>query len=139
MRKRFFLAALFAAYLVVLLRITVFRDGWYSHGLCTGTLVWIPFQKIFGFLRNGHARLFCYLFFGNIVWFVPFGAYLRLRGCSAGKTILLTAALSALIETLQFVFGCGWTETEDVILNTAGGAIGCAIAAGYRKRKKKTE
>ena len=140
MRKRtirIILFVLFIAYLLILFRITVFRSGWYSHGFFSGILVWVPFRTIFGFLKNGYTRYFIYLFFGNIVWFIPFGAYLHLRGLSVWKTIVLTAALSALIETLQFVFGCGWTETEDVILNTTGGAIGCALAAGYRKLRKR--
>ena len=54
----------------------------------------------------------------------------------AEKGRLLTAALSVLIETLQYVFGSGCTETEDVILNTSGGAIGFALAALYLRIKK---
>lgn len=129
---RIALFVLFAAYLAILFRYTVFRSGWYSHGLFSGTLVWVPFQEVFGYLNTGHPQLFYYLFFGNILWFVPFGAYLYLCGLPAWKSIVLTAALSVLIETLQYVFGCGWTETEDVILNTAGGALGCALAALYQ-------
>jgi len=134
---RIVLFALFAAYLALLFRYTVFRNGWYTHGFFSGIVVWVPFQTVFGYLNTGHPQLFYYLFFGNIVWFIPFGAYLHLCGLSAWKSIAMTAALSALIEILQFVFGCGWTETEDVILNTTGGAIGCAFAALYRAIRKR--
>lgn len=132
MIKRTIRISLFVLYLLILFRITVFRSGWYSHGFFSGTLVWVPFQTIFGFLKNGYTRLFIYLFFGNILWFAPFGACLYLHGLPAWKSIVLTTALSVLIETLQFVFGCGWTEAEDVILNTVGGALGCAFAALYQ-------
>lgn len=125
------------AYLFVLFRITVFRGGWGANGLFSGTVVWVPFQTIFSYLTGGQIPYFVYLFVGNILWFVPFGMYLRLRGLSVWKTILLTAALSVLIEALQFVFGTGTTELEDVLLNTAGGAIGCACAALYRKLKNR--
>ena len=135
---RIILLVLFVAYLAILFRITVFRSGWYSHGFFSGIVVWVPFQTIFGFLKNGYTRFFIYLFFGNIIWFIPFGAYLHLRGLPVWKTIALTAALSLLIETLQFVFGCGWSETEDVILNTAGGTIGAALAVLYRNIRDRT-
>lgn len=127
----------FWAYLFVLFRITVFRAGWFANGLFSGTVVWVPFQTIFSYLTKGEIPYFVYLFVGNILWFVPFGMYLRLRGLPIWKAILLTAALSTLIELLQFVFGTGCTELEDVLLNTAGGAIGCAFAALYRKLKNR--
>ena len=136
MIKRTIRIALFTVYLLILFRITVFRSGWYDHALCSGTVLWVPFQTIFTYLTNGYVRLFLWLFIGNIIWFIPFGAYLRLRGLPFWKTVLLTAALSVLIETLQFVFGSGCTETEDVILNTTGGAIGFALAALYVRIKK---
>lgn len=127
---------MFSLYLFVLFRITVFRDGWAANGLFSGTVVWVPFQTIFGYLTKGQIGYFVYLFVGNLLWFAPFGFYLRMRGLAVWKTILLTAALSVLIELLQFVFGTGCTELEDVLLNTAGGALGCALAALYRKLKK---
>ena len=136
MFKRTLGFVLFTAYLLILFRITVFRDGFYTHGLFSGNIVWIPFQTVFGYLNTGHPQLFYYLFFGNIVWFVPFGAYLYLRGFPAWKAIVLSAALSVLIETLQFVFGSGTSETEDVILNTAGGAAGCAFVSVFRRIKR---
>lgn len=136
MRKRTVGLLLILVYLGVLLRMTVFRDGWYAHGLFSGTVVLLPFQTVFSYLNTGHPQQFYYQFFGNIAWFIPFGAYLRLCGLPAWKVVVLTAALSALIEVLQYVFGCGWSEVEDLLLNTVGGAIGCALAALFLKLKK---
>jgi len=139
MDRRSFRVLVFWAYLFVLLRITVFRAGWSENDLFSGTVIWVPFQTIFSYLTNGEIPYFVYLFIGNILWFVPFGMYLRLRGMSVRKTVLLIAALSVLIEALQFVFGTGTSELEDVLLNTTGGAIGCACAALYRKLKNPSE
>ena len=139
MDRRSFRVLVFWAYLFVLLRITVFRAGWSENDLFSGTVIWVPFQTIFSYLTNGEIPYFVYLFIGNILWFVPFGMYLRLRGMSVRRTVLLIAALSVLIEALQFVFGTGTSELEDVLLNTTGGAIGCACAALYRKLKNPSE
>lgn len=139
MDRRSFRVLAFWAYLFVLLRITVFRAGWSENDLFSGTVIWVPFQTIFSYLTNGEIPYFVYLFIGNILWFVPFGMYLRLRGMSVRKPVLLIAALSVLIEALQFVFGTGTSELEDVLLNTTGGAIGCACAALYRKLKNPSE
>ena len=75
---------------------------------------------------------FIYLFFGNIIWFVPFGFLLkRLTRMTAGKIIFLGFLLSLFIETTQFIFGTGVSEIDDLLLNTLGAAIG---AAGKVKR-----
>lgn len=134
-KKRAVFTVLFVLYLAVLLRITVFRGGWYRQPFFDGEVIWLPFQTIFGYLTSGQIGYFLYLFIGNLIWFVPFGFCFRLRGLAFWKVILLTAALSVLIEGLQFIFATGCTETEDVLLNTAGGAIGALIAGLFRKKK----
>lgn len=139
MRKKPIWSILFAVYLLILLRITVFRSGWYQNDFFSGTFVLIPFQTIFSYLTSGQIGYFLYLFVGNLIWFVPFGFFLRFTGMKAWKAILLTAALSAMIETLQFVFTSGCTETEDILLNTLGGVIGVGIAQICLKICKKTE
>lgn len=130
---------LFGAYLAVLLRITVFRDGCFSNGLFTGRVEWVPFVYLAKLIRVHYWRYFIYLFVGNLVWFVPLGAYLRHREMRWPLVILCGMGLSLLIEITQFVLGSGVTEVEDVILNTAGTAIGCGLAAiVLRCRRKKT-
>jgi glycopeptide antibiotics resistance protein len=123
MTKKAALWAVFWVYLAVLLRITVFRAGFWSHEVFSGEIVWVPFQDIFLLASTAPGR-FIYLFVGNIVWFVPFGFLLpRLTGWGAG-VVGLAFLLSLLIETLQFVLGTGVSEVEDLILNTLGGGIG---------------
>ena len=60
--------SLFVIWLAALFRITVLRDGCFSHGLCSGRVEWIPFLYLAKLLRIGYYRYFCYLFFGNLIW-----------------------------------------------------------------------
>ena len=119
----------FWLYLAVLLRITVFRNGCFSHGLCSGRCEWIPFVYLMKLLFVGNWRYFSYLFFGNLLWFAPLGFFLRQRGRKLAGTVLLGMGLSVLIEAAQFLLGSGVTEVEDVILNTCGAAAGFALSA----------
>ena len=118
--------SLFVIWLAALFRITVFRDGCFSHGLCSGRVEWVPFLYLAKLLRIGYYRYFCYLFFGNLIWFVP-AALLCLLGVSRLRAICFAFALSVLIETLQYLLGSGVTEVEDVILNTLGAALGTLL------------
>lgn len=135
MKRRALYWLFFAVYLAVLLRLTVFRNGCFSHGLFSGRVVWAPFVYLFELLEKGNVRYFLYLFVGNLVWFVPLGILLRLLGLSWKRTLLWGFGLSVLIEATQFFLGCGVTEVEDVILNTCGTAIGCGLVALFRRRK----
>lgn len=114
----------FILYLLILFRITVFRSGWYADPFFCGEIELIPFQKIFGYLFNGRWFDFVYLFFGNILWFVPFGFICGAKKQGLWKTVLWTFLLSLTIEVLQFVFSSGYSDVEDLILNTLGGVIG---------------
>ena len=55
---------------------------------------------------------------------MPFSLPRRFSRHPVRTTILFAAVLSFLIEVLQLVFGLGLCETDDVIANTAGAAIG---------------
>ena len=133
MKRRLLIWVILAVYLAVLLRLTVFRNGCFSHALCSGRVVWGPFIYLIGLLQQGNLRYFLYLFVGNLVWFVPLGFLLRLLGLSWKQTLLCGLGLSVLIEATQFVLGCGVSETEDVILNTCGTGIGCGLYVLFRR------
>lgn len=117
----------FALYLLILFRITVFRSGWCNNGFLEGEIDWIPFQQVFDYLLDGDWFSFVYLFFGNILWFVPFGLYLGYKGQGIWKVALWTFFLSFSIESLQFVFSSGFSEIEDLLLNTFGGVVGSLL------------
>lgn len=128
--------AVFLLYLLVLLRITVFRHGFsMAHLMENGTINLTLFEDYIPLLLQQRWFRFAYLFVGNIVWFVPLGFYLRAvkRVDRIWKAALCGFVLSLLIESLQYVFGTGISELDDLILNTFGAWAG-AVAAAVRRR-----
>ncbi len=143
--ERWLLPSLFALWLTVLLRITVFRPGCLTHGLFSGRVEWVPFVYLAKLIEVGYWRYFTYLFVGNLIWFVPAGIFVRLhdvRRTAEGaprrhglfRAAAFGFALSLGIELSQFVLGSGVTEVEDLILNTTGAVLGWLAAGLGRKR-----
>lgn len=134
MKKRKWLSFLFLVWLCALLRITVFRPGCFSHGFCAGRVEWDAFAYYFRLARVGNWRYFSYLFAGNLLWFVPAGVLVRLRGGRLWQALLAGFCLSLFIETAQFLLGSGVSELDDLILNTCGAVLGFAAASLFRRR-----
>lgn len=81
---------------------------------------------------------------GNIIGFVPFGMILPLICKNARGFFFISFsgfALSLGVETVQLLTKLGCFDVDDLVMNTAGAAIGYAIfAAGhYIYSKKKGE
>jgi glycopeptide antibiotics resistance protein len=124
---------LFILYLLLLFRMTVFRSSFGSYPLFShGQILWVPFVSLWKIYQNS-VSYFLYLFLGNLVWFVPFGLLLPILTKARKRTIFYCFLISLLIETLQYVFGTGVSEVEDLILNTLGGAIGYGIFKIFEK------
>lgn len=64
--------------------------------------------------------------FGNIVLFIPLGIYLQLfkKNKKAVVSFIIVFAISLLVEIIQFYFGIGAADIDDVLLNCLGGVIG---------------
>ncbi|MBR6377584.1 MAG: VanZ family protein [Oscillospiraceae bacterium] len=131
MKKPWLLRVLACIWLAVLLRITVFRPGCFSHGLFSGRVEWRAFAYYWTLVRRANWGYFSYLFVGNLVWFAPAGFLVGLGGGKLRQAALAGFGLSLLVETLQFVLGSGVTELDDLILNTAGALLGFAAASLY--------
>ncbi len=133
---------IFLVYLAILLRITVFRTGFsMSHLMQNGTVNLTLFQDYIPLIRQGRWFRFVYLFVGNIVWFVPLGCALTASG---NLKRLRTAALCGLglslaIETMQYLFGTGVSELDDLVLNTLGTWIGAAGGRLYRNHPGRSQ
>ena len=126
--KRKILCLIFIVYLAVLLRITVFRSGFNLINVFSGGEInLVPILDLIKvFLAD--KRAFVYLFFGNIIWFVPFGFLLKkLTRIATAKIIFFGFLLSLFIEVMQFIFGMGVSEIDDLLLNTLGTVIGAAV------------
>lgn len=119
-------AGLFGGYLVCFLYITLFmRFVGYRR-----EVDFIPFH----FLMNYQVEFV--LFMENIVLFIPMGLYMQNIRKRSKYTLCVCAIISVIIELLQFVFGCGKTEIDDVIANTFGAWIGIHINNEVQKKVK---
>ena len=121
---------LFWLYIAVVLRITVVRPGFLPVELLkNGSVNLTLFQGYVPLLKKGDWFRFLYLFVGTIIWFVPFGMYLehKSRGNSLWKIVLAGFLFSLTIESLQYLFGTGYSELDDLILNTSGVFCGAVL------------
>lgn len=81
----------------------------------------IIYRKILGYKAVALNLL------GNILAFMPFGAFLPLYTKRCRKvwfTVLYSFELSLVIETLQLLFKVGTFDVDDLLLNTIGGLLG---------------
>jgi glycopeptide antibiotics resistance protein len=129
--KSLFLKIIFIIYIIILFKLTVFRNGFGFDNLFeNGKLNLIPFADLIGIITRQGFGQFIYLFLGNIIWFIPFGFLLPLickRKFTLTQILLLGFALSLSIEILQYVFGTGVSEIDDLILNTLGTVVGYGL------------
>jgi len=126
----------FAVYVAFILKITVFRSGFGTHPLFSGEINWAVMKNYFLILGRGYPGVAAYYFFGNIGVFIPFGVFdaVLLRH-SFPRCAFDGFLFSLIIEIMQYVFGTGLTEVDDLILNTAGVVIGYAAASLLLKKK----
>ena len=117
---------LFVLYAIFLFSIAVWRP-WRTPGP-PFSRAWdlVPFTDLGDLWRAGLVP-FTFLVVGNVACFVPFGfglpALTRLRRA----VVPLCFLGSLLIECLQWAFGTGMSQTEDLVLNTLGAAIGYGL------------
>lgn len=132
--------SIFIVYMVILFRITVFRSSFKWDGLFLhGTVNLIPFVDLCNLMKQGRWETAVYLFFGNLIWFIPLGVFLEYRKitCSLFRIGIYGFCLSLVIEICQFVFGTGVTDVEDLILNTLGTIGGALLLKLVHDIKKK--
>lgn len=131
MKRKRRITILFLCYLTVLFKITVFRSGFGTHGFCVDGKINLKFfEEYIPLIQTCDWDRIAYLFVGNIIWFMPLGIYVQYRQAKRGilRAVGIGLALSILIETMQFVFGTGISELDDLILNTAGAALGALLS-----------
>lgn len=123
----------FALYLVFLLKLLLFSRVPGSER----SLNLVPFASITNYLV-GPANVQRFAFAnlaGNILAFVPLGAYLAFlrRRVRIWSSLLVVAAVSVAVEILQWVFAVGTSDIDDVILNCVGGLLGVLAVVGLRR------
>ena len=120
---------LWVAYLAALVEIIALRGGPGS----TRELRMVPLRTTLQSIESG-LWPFAYHFVGNIVWFVPLGMLLHRRG--ALRVVLIGAAVSALLEGLQWLLMTGVTDVDDVLVNALGVLVGAMLMRLLRRIQK---
>lgn len=123
--------ALFSGYLVLLVWAVVWKLDMPQFG--DGTMRQIklvPFVAAGGLGGNAPVEVLA-----NLVLFVPFGVFLALlaRHGRVLRSITIIAAASLCMEIAQYVFAVGSSDVTDLLVNTAGGALGIATVALARR------
>jgi Glycopeptide antibiotics resistance protein len=97
----------------------------------------IPFASIADYLGGPAAvRRFAFAnLAGNILAFVPLGAYLTFlrRRARSRSNLLIVASVCVAVEILQWVLAVGTSDIDDVILNCVGGLIGVFAVVRLRR------
>lgn len=125
MKKYIIKYAFFAIYILILLKLTLFRQTTLENYEINFTL----FVDLINVYKKSGLWQFIRLFIGNIVWFIPFGFMLpkMLKKCNFTTVTLSGFLLTLLIEILQLVFKKGICEIDDLILNIAGTMTGYSV------------
>ncbi|QNE35518.1 VanZ family protein [Leifsonia shinshuensis] len=126
----------FGLYLVFLLKLLLFSRVPGSER----SVNLIPFASIADYL-GGPASVRRFAFAnvaGNILVFVPLGAYLAFlrRRVRIWSNVLIVAGASVAVEILQGVLAVGASDIDDVILNSLGGLLGVLAVVALRRKAR---
>ncbi len=136
LKNKWIIHVLFAVYMCMLFKFTIFRYGFSLQNFMRGGILNLNlFTGYVPFVRCHMWGRFLYLFVGNIAAFIPFGAYLGYRGVKALPTAVYGFLLSFFIESMQYMWGVGISELDDLILNTAGVMAGVLAVKIWRRWK----
>jgi len=126
------LGVLFAVYLTLLVWTVLFK----LHAPFIGRddmrqVKLVPFAAGEGFGPSSTLEVML-----NLLLFIPFGVYLGMlaRRWPVIGAALTIASTSFALEVTQYVLAVGSSDVTDVIVNTAGGVVGLAIARVVRGR-----
>lgn len=132
--KRIIVIALFLLYLSCLFYLTFFSQL-YGRGYFHRSMNLIPLETIRMFIASGHIRGILVNVFGNIAAFVPMGLLLPVafkKSARLYRTLITTLGVSLMIEIVQYTFGVGAADVDDLMLNLAGGLTGYLVFAAGR-------
>ena len=125
--------ALFAAYLLILLWLVLFKFSYdpfvVIRDFQTRSLNLIPFART-------HTSEMVW----NIVAFIPFGVMLGVcfKQVVFRNKIAVIFAFSLAVEIIQFALAIGVADITDIIMNTLGGSLGLAGYVAVSKHTNET-
>ena len=129
-KKRKFIIALFAIYILAVLWITLI-DRKFGNRRAMLVPFWELANVIKGFRRNFFiGQILC-----NLVMLMPLGFMLPIiKKVSLKQVFLISLCFSAGIELTQFITGRGLMEFDDVFNNTVGAVLGYKVYDVMRER-----
>jgi glycopeptide antibiotics resistance protein len=112
----------FALYVAFLLKLLLFSRPLGAQR----SINLIPFAGITHYLTGASPRTALGNVAGNVLIFIPVGAYLAFLRSRATivKNVLVIVAASVVVEIIQGIFAVGSSDIDDVILNSVGGFAG---------------
>lgn len=129
-----FLHGVFVCYILFLFKLLVLsrvqlQDTIDSQRTLSNSINLIPFHSIREYLFSNSATIKRFAFsnvVGNIIIFIPLGAYLSLfnKNKRAIINLLFIVLVSLFIEVIQGLTGIGAADIDDIILNSLGGFAG---------------
>ncbi|CQR56581.1 VanZ family protein [Paenibacillus riograndensis] len=134
---------LFTLYFLFLLRITLFKQASFYNlfaaiGASERTVSIVPFKSIFEMISSSVSitRILENVV-GNIAIFIPMGLLLPIIIKRRSRNVILGGILfSAFIEIIQFIFGLGSTDIDDLIFNTLGTITGYLLFTAMKRKSK---
>lgn len=131
--KVFFLYTVFFLYILFLIKLLFLSRVSYTDMMTNGitpsdSINLVPFDSINAYLAGRRAFAFGNVA-GNIAIFIPLGIFLLLFKKRKGIILNFFSIfiLSSLVEVIQWFFGIGAADIDDIILNSLGGFIGIII------------
>ncbi len=124
--KKVILYCVFICYILLLIKILFLsRISHFEHR----SINLIPFYSIMEYLTGSSPNLKAFAFgnvVGNIVIFIPLGAYLQLLKNDKRiiTNLLFIFIVSLFVEVIQGLLAMGASDIDDIILNCSGGFIG---------------
>ena len=97
----------------------------------------VPFSDIFNALTSLEDTSVLVAAVANLLLFMPFGAALYMRGLTLRSTVLTGFLMTAAVEGAQLLLISGrTTSVDDLVLNTAGAALGHALLRHWLTARK---
>ncbi len=135
--KSVFLYGVFICYILMLVKILFLSRAslfelFDSERTLFRSVNLIPFNSISEYISGGTANLKAFAFsnvIGNIIIFIPLGVYILLFKSDKRMypTLFFIFIVSLFVEMIQWLFGIGVSDIDDIILNCFGGWLGVIL------------
>lgn len=130
MKKEYFIVGLLVAYLILLVKLIVFKyPSSMVFDVADGN--YVPFKTIVPYLRGQPTWIVAiYNIGGNLVSFIPLGFFVPVfcrRPPMLKQVLIFAFLLSLALEVMQALLRAGVFDIDDIILNVLGAVVGYGV------------